>query len=194
MVKKKDLVEFYSWSLEAGPRINVGLDMWDEILEFLGNDSRVEAAALLRNGLEQFFGDTCEALEAKVTYRSNGLYTLGDYLPAAQSRILKLLDRAAKAEEKLGNKDNVLLIHKQLEDIAKAYESTNAEIWTINRTLHYSTWPDLTSNELKDHLETFKQYCNLFLCPKCGTGLFLTKKNQKSVGIRCNCGSINLTL
>ncbi len=81
--------------------------------EWCSNDTpdSVEAAALLRNGLQQFFVDTSEALEAKVTYRSNGLYTLGDYLPAAQSRILKLLDRESKAEEKVGNKDNVLLIH-----------------------------------------------------------------------------------
>ncbi|MHA2064390.1 MAG: AAA family ATPase [Candidatus Thorarchaeota archaeon] len=194
VVKKQNLVEFYNWSLEAGPRINVGLDMWDKTIEYLDNDNNVEAVGLLRNGLEQFFEDMCDALEAKTTYRSNRLYTLGDYLPAAHSRLLKLLKRAAKAEEKIENADRAASILKHIDEIGKAYKSTEAEFWTINRTLHYSTWANLTSSELKEHVETFKRYCELFLCPKCKTGLFLTKKDGKSIGIRCVCGSINLAL
>ena len=194
VVTKSRMMEFYGWNLDTGPRVYTGVDIWDKIQLDLEKDDVVAAAGRLRNGLEQFFEDVCDALEGRVRYRSSGLYELGDFLSAAVGQTRKLLGQAKVTETANGNSQNADTASELAESISEAYAKTNAEGWIINRSLHYNNWANISSSELSSVVDTFRVLSNLFVCEDCGSRLTLIKSDNKPILFRCGCGKLNWNL
>ncbi len=194
VVTKKGMMEFYGWNLDTGPRVYSGVDIWDKIQLDLEKEDVVAAAGRLRNGLEQFFEDICDALEGSVRYRSSGLYDLGDFLSAAVGQTRKLLGQAKATETASGNTKNADSASELAELIGEAYTKTNAEGWVINRSLHYNNWANISSSELSIVVDTFRVLSDLFVCEDCESRLTLMKSNNKPIFLRCSCGKLNWNL
>jgi hypothetical protein len=69
------------------------------------------------------------------------------------------------------------------------------EQWVINKAIHYNEWTDLSKNDSKPVVTTFKQILQQFRCekPKRDSWLFLTPRNDP-VDLRCACGTLRLNL
>lgn len=195
VVTGKGMKHFVGWSVESGPRVSEG-DIWINVSERLSADDATGAAALLRGGMEEYFADVCEKLWAQVIYRGNADYTLGDYLPAAYSRYMKLLRNAKASANSWGQKETVERL-ADAESVAKqCYQRTTAEQWATNKGVHYDQWHQLGSADLSDVVDAFKDMCAVFVCPSCNSVLSVSASatGRTAEAVRCSCQAVNWNL
>ena len=103
---------FGGWNIDTGPRIWDDKDIWTEIEEALGKDDVPVAAALLRRYLEYISAVLADNLRAKVDYRGDANYDLGDLLPPTLNRWKDRLKEGAKVASSWGNDDAKAAIEK----------------------------------------------------------------------------------
>jgi hypothetical protein len=194
IVDSQGLVEFYGWSLDMGPQVNYEVDVWQRIDEDIGRNDIPSAAARLRRGSEQFFGLVCDALQAPVTYKLNGRFELGDFLPAAMGQFRTMLKQAKSAAQSWGNQDEFHAL-QELDSIRKqVYARSNAEQWAVNAGVHYNNWARLSRADFQPVVEAFRDLYGLFTCRRCGGILQLATVGTEQVALRCNCGKVNWNL
>lgn len=194
IVSKKNMVEFKSWSVDTGPSYVDDVDFWDKIQKDLDNNDISSAAARLRRNSEYFFERTCDSLLGKITYRGDGRWELGDYLPAAVEAFKKHLRQAKAAAQSWGN-EKIFQEIEELESVAnEIIRRSHIEQWGINENVHYSKWGEFSKNDFEPITEAFKDLHDLFKCSKCQGLLFITLKDKDPQDLRCLCGQINYNL
>lgn len=194
VVDSQGLIEFYNWNVVTGPQVNYEVDFWDRIEGDLQKNDISSASARLRRGSEQFFGEVCDSLQAKVAYKMNGRWQLGDFLPAAISEYKSLLRLAKNAAQTWGDKDRFEMLQKSENEAQQIIERSKAEQWAINSSVHYNNWANLSEEDFRPVVEAFKHLCGLFLCSSCGGMLQLAIAEMTPMSVRCNCGKVNWNL
>ena len=124
------------------------------------------AAARLRRHLEYVAAELAADLGAKIGFRADGGYDMGELLSAVigrQSELLKLAAKAAKSWDEPEQAENVAVLQKARQDILTA---SNGEQWVINKAVHYNEWADLSRNDFKPVVAAFKRLLEQFRCPK----------------------------
>jgi energy-coupling factor transporter ATP-binding protein EcfA2 len=197
VVARKNTVEFTRWSLETGPLVATEADepsFWKKIEEETQRNDVPAAAAKLRRGAEEFFERMCDALQAKVRYRSDGRWELGDFASAAISAYKKSLKDAKTAANSWGDSttgDRLL----ELESVStQVISRSQVEQWAINENVHYSKWEEFMPEDFRPVYEAWRDLFGLYQCPRCDGMLFLSTQGQKSVAVRCKCGDRNWNL
>lgn len=107
LVSSKQMLKFFDWSVDAGPKIHYEADVWNRIDEDLRKNDISAASAKLRNGLEEFTRFVCHNLRAKVPYNLDDGGSLGDFLPAAIGTYNDLLGKAKVSANSWNNRDEV---------------------------------------------------------------------------------------
>ena len=97
LVNSSRMIEFNNWTIENGPQVSSGIILWDKITESLGNNDVPNASFLLRRGLESFFCEACDSLQAFVKYNSNLRWELGDWYPSSIKKYNELLKNAKES-------------------------------------------------------------------------------------------------
>jgi ABC-type lipoprotein export system ATPase subunit len=194
IVDSEGTIEFYNWHIETGPQVNYEADMWERIEEDLQRNDIPSAAARLRRGSEQFFGMVCDALQAQITYKLNGLWELGDFLPAAMSQYRKLLRQAKSAAQSWGDKTSFDMLQELDSTVGPIYTRSNAEQWAINANVHYNNWANFSEKDFRPVVEAFQDLYGLFVCSKCGGMQCLATSGTTPMAIRCNCGQVDWNL
>jgi len=194
VVDSQGLIEFYNWNVDTGPQVNYEVYFWDRIDRDLQKNDVPAASHRLRRGAEQFFSMACDSLQAKVTYKINGRWQLGDFLPAAISRYKDLLKKAKSAAQTWGYLEEFEMLQKLEDEAQQIIKCSNAEQWAINSSVHYNNWANLSEEDFRPVVETFHRLCNLFLCGSCGRMLQLATTGMTPVNVRCSCGKINWNL
>jgi hypothetical protein len=194
VVASHGTVEFYSWSVELGPKVSYQADMWASIDWHLERADVVGAAQKLRRGLEEFLGYVCDALEAPVTYKLSGRYELGDFLPAAMRRYRSLIKRAKSAAQGWGQREVFEKLQELDSTAGQIYERCGAEQWAVNANVHYNNWANFTRNDFHPVVEAFEDLCGLFLCTQCGAMQHVACKGLEPVSLRCKCGAVDWNL
>jgi hypothetical protein len=194
VVDSQGLIEFYSWNVDTGPQVNYEVDFWERIEEDLQKNDVPGASARLRRGAEQFFSMACDSLQAQVTYKINGRWQLGDFLPAAISKYKSLLKQAKSAAQTWGDKDRFEMLQKLEKEAQQIIERSNAEQWAINSSVHYNNWANLSKEDFRPVVEIFQHLCNLYSCSSCGGMLQLAMREMNPVNVQCNCGKVNWNL
>jgi recombinational DNA repair ATPase RecF len=187
-------IEFYNWSVELGPQVSYQPDMWRRIHSDLERGDVGSAAQKLRRGLEEFLGHVCDALQALVTFKLNGRWELGDFLPAGMSRYRFLLKKAKSAAQAWGQKEAFEKLQELDSTVGQIYKRCGAEQWALNANVHYNNWANFSRNDFHPVVEAFQDLCGLFLCTQCGAMLHVACKGLESVSLRCNCGAVNWNL
>ena len=194
LVSSRGLVEFYNWSVETGPRVSYEPDMWTRIKTDLDNSDVPSAAARLRRGSEQYFAMVCNLLEAPVRYKLDGQWELGELLPSAIHQYRKLLNDAKEA----ANSWNKRELLKSLKTLGKTagmiFARTQAEQWALNANVHYNNWVNFTVKDFQPVVDAFGALYSLFGCVKCNGMLYLAKKGNTPIVVRCTCGKISWNL
>ncbi len=194
IVGPENLVEFYNWQIELGPQVGRHEDWWQRVDEDLQLDQVPSAAAKLRRGLEEFFEMACDALRARVLYRSDGRWTLGDFAPASVAQLRRHLGRAKQAANSWGNRDTVAEISDFESTVSQIFSRTQAENWMVNAGVHYNSWTSFSKNDLVPVVEAFQDLCLAFQCSACQGLLKITERDMQPVALRCDCTKFDWNL
>ena len=130
-----------------------------EIEDYLKKTDIRAAASLLRYYLEHVFREICDNLQARVEFRGDGRYELGDLLPPAVKRFRSLILEGKKVAEVWGNTGLANELGQKEKEIGEAIIATNAEQWQINPALHYNEWATLTSRDFAHAVTAFPKSC-----------------------------------
>lgn len=194
VVSGRNLIEFYNWSIEAGPSYNSEDDIWGSIADDIGRNKISDAAGTLRRGLEQYFSHACDKLRAQIIYKLMYRWELGELLPAAIAQYKKLLKMAKKAANSWSDDDTKDLIEEIESTLEQIYQRTKAEQWIINENVHYNHWASFSPKDFQPVVDAFHDLCSVFVCQKCETMLFVTVSGATPTNLRCNCGKVNWNL
>ena len=194
LVDSKSGIAFHSWSVETGPVLEQMTEVWDEIEGDLAR-SDVEAAAWrLRRHLEYTAGEVADQLGARLPYRGDFSYDLGELLSAVIGRGGELLGRAAKSANHWkdeGARARVAALKTARSDVL---EKCGGERWIMNTAVHYNEWASFTNTELRAVVEAYKELLLQLRCPKCESWLHVTPKKGEPEVLRCRCMALNLNL
>lgn len=196
VVTSKRITEFYNWHVSSGPQVNNEVGMWERINEDLTKNDIPSGAQKLRRGMEEFFRNVCDALQGQITYKMNGRWELGEFLPSAMSQYSNWLKKAKAAANSWNQQDIVDQID-EAESVAKAiYTRTQAEQWPINSSVHYNEWHTFSKNDFKPVMEAFQDLYGVFTCsnPDCGSVLQVMMTDGIAARLGCSCGKVNWNL
>jgi DNA repair exonuclease SbcCD ATPase subunit len=196
VVKKSNIVEFYDWQLDTGPKLRGDIEIWDHIREDLRANNVPGAAHKLRRGSEQFFQIVCSDLSAPVTYDIEGRYELGDLVNGAVSHFKSLLRKAKAAASSWDDRKRLDEL-KAVEEIFDPIDRrVHAEWLFVNSEVHYNNWSNLSPEDFKPVADAFHELWNLFRCndPECLSVLRLTRHGTAEDSITCSCGAVNWKL
>ena len=194
VVSSKGVVELFDWQIDSGPRVNSQSDMWDAIDKDLTRNDVPAAAHKLRRGSEEYFRTVCNSLGAKVKFRDNGQYTLGDLLPEAISRYKTLINTAKDSANSWNKQEEVQRLVEIEKNSKEIFYRINAENWAVNANVHYNKWTDFNLNDFKPVVSAFSDFFSVFICDDCGTMLHISVDGNKEEAVRCKCGIINWNL
>ena len=148
------------------------------------------AAFRLRRGSEEVFEDVCNALGAQITYNAGMQWQLDDWLPAAMDQYKDLVRRGRGAASSWGDKD-ALVSFQELESIRKQiYDRTYVEQWSINASVHYNNWENMSKEDFSPVVDAFRDLQGLFMCSTCGGLLEKMPRKGTLQAAKCPCGTV----
>ena len=153
------------------------------------------AAATLRRHLEYVAADLADELGAKVAFKGDGSYDMGELLSAVIGRQGELLKKAAAAAKSWNDTEQITAVEelqKSRTDILAAY---GGEQWVINKAIHYNEWANFSKEDFSPVVEAFKSLLGQFRCskPQCDSWLSLSPRHDPA-DLRCACGSFRFNL
>jgi energy-coupling factor transporter ATP-binding protein EcfA2 len=195
VVGPKSAVAFHTWTVKTGPVLDEVAEVWDKIDADLGKNEVPTAAGRLRRHLEYVAADLADELRAKVSFRADGGYDMGELLSAVIGRQGDLLKSVLKAAKSWDDKDQIAKVEALQKARNEILAASNGEQWVINKAIHYNEWADLSKNDFKPVVMAFRQLLQQFRCdrPKCDSWLSLTPRNDP-VDLRCSCGTLRVNL
>ena len=189
---------FAGWTVKSGPRVWNDKDIWTEIQEELDRNNVNKAAFLLRHYLEFTAPLIADRLRARIEFRGDGNYGLGDFLPNALAQWQKRLEQGEKSATKWGHQDKKEALATERANVKKLIALSNVEQWAINPSVHFNEWANLQSHEFRKVVDTFKELLKKLRCdnPDCNTYLYVMPRMGTVEEMRCSCGakSINLKM
>ncbi|MBN2076989.1 MAG: AAA family ATPase [Dehalococcoidales bacterium] len=195
IVNSKGMVQFYNWHVNTGPQVDFEADIWNRISQDLEKDDVASASGKLRSNAEQFFAIVCDYLKAPVVFNINGSYDLGNLLDGAISRYGRLIRKAKEAASSWGDEEEAIKLEEYNEIAKTIYARTNAERWSVNPTIHYNNWANLSKVEFEPVIDAFKDLYGVFICTKCqGLIHVVTSSVGVQESVRCNCPQIDWNL
>lgn len=194
LIKGRNFVHFRKWSVDLGPTEWDNRDVWQEIEDYLSKQDVRGAAALLRHYLEHFAKELCGRLRARVEFRGDAQFVLGDLLPSAVGEFGKLLRQGKASASSWGLSEGQGAISLLEEELASANQQTNCDQWQVNAAVHYNEWANFTPQDFTPVVAAFKRLEQCFGCGQCGEILYVTPDRGEKEALRCGCGLINVNL
>jgi len=194
LIKKAQF--FGGWNVDTGPRIWDDTDLWTEIDGALAKNDVPRAAALLRRYLEYIATVLADNLRAKVGYRGDANYDLGDLRPPVTNRWRNRLKQGVKTAAHWGHDSVKDELEKRLAKAEELIKKTNAEQWAINKSVHFNEWGNFTVSEFKEVADAFHALLEHIRCPnpECGGYPYLEPRKGSSEQLRCSCLKVNINL
>lgn len=194
LIKKRSFAHFRTWTVDFGPTEWDDRDVWAELDGHLEKNDVRAAAALLRHYLEHFSNEACDRLRAKVEFRGDAQFMLGDLLPSATSELGALLKKAKDVANSWKQKD----VCERIAAIEAAFDAakagTNFEQWQINTAVHFNEWANLKKADFAPVVLAFHRFTDSFVCDSCEEMYFVAPDRGKKEALRCGCGALNLNL
>ena len=187
-------VEFRNWSVDLGPTRWDDRDVWTQIHEHQqANDIRA-AAALLRHYLEYVATELCHRLRARVEFRGDARYQLGELLPAAIARMQKLYKNAKDAANSWNQREIIEQVAARMSAFSLLVKASKAEQWQVNIAVHYNNWDNLIKEDFEPVAEAFRNLLGGFTCSHCNGYLRVSPDRDTPETIRCECGKTSINL
>jgi recombinational DNA repair ATPase RecF len=194
LIKGRNFAHFRTWTLDFGPTEWDDRDVWAELDGYLAKNDIRAAAGLLRHYLEHFAKEACDRLRAKVEFRGDAQFALGDLLPNATSALGESLKKAKAAANSWNQKDLVEKITAIEAAFVATKTKTGHENWQINTAVHFNDWADLKREDFALVVTAFQAFTGAFSCESCNEMYSVTPNRGKKEALRCGCGTLNLNL
>lgn len=189
VLSPQSTIEFSNWSLEDGPQI-IGRsgDDWDRIEEHIEDGDVQAAASRLRHTAEWFLREACHQMGARVRFKSDSRWTLGDFANPARSRFKELLKQAKRAGQSWGH--DISEINDLDDERSDVYRQFQQEMGAVNPNVHFNEdeWATFTVAELRPVVDSFKNLYDLFWCSNCNSCLSVVEDEHEEVQFKCRCG------
>lgn len=195
LIGAKAAVAFHHWTVETGPVLDEVAEIWDQIDADLAKNEVPTAAARLRRHLEYVAADLADELGAKVKFRADGGYDMGELLSSVISRQGELLKQAMKAAKSWGDDEQFKKVEGFQKARAAILAAKGGEEWVVNKAVHYNEWANLSRNDFTPVVNAFRDLLQQFRCakPKCDSWLSVTPRHEP-VDLRCSCGTLRFNL
>lgn len=194
IITSKSFVHFRKWTVNGGPIVWEGGEVWDEIKRDLDDDDVPSAAATLRRYLEYISGLLSHKLRASVEYRGDAQYDLGELLPAVIGGWRKLLAKAQESANSWNKKGESTRLCGIQKEFSSKVDKSQVEQWAINKSIHYNEWAQLKKQDFGPVVEAFKNMLACFRCDACGGLIYVSPGKGSKENLRCDCGAFNLNL
>ena len=130
---------------------------------------RQQRLAATSNSSPQVLADN---LHAKVAYRANGHYDLGDLWPAVIADV-EGPPSGSKEDSASSWGDATANIEAMQADAEKKIAATRSEQWMINKAIHYNEWATLQSQEFAGVAAAYKAFLKSMQCHNAPCSEFL---------------------
>ncbi|HOZ03228.1 MAG TPA: AAA family ATPase [Candidatus Woesebacteria bacterium] len=195
VVDKKNLIKFYGWQVDSGPKYLSPLDIWEEIENALNEEDVHSASSKLRRFSEEFYLNMCVDLRANVPCKLDGGWTLGDLFPNAWKKYGDLLKEAQRAAASWDDEQLASEIETKKSQGDQIYTRAWQEAWGVNRTTHFTYWENMTKADFAPIVEAFKDFYDFFTCSSCNQTCYLTTDQSfQPDSLTCECGGISYKL
>jgi recombinational DNA repair ATPase RecF len=194
MITSKSSVHFRKWTVDDGPIVWEGGEIWEEIKRDLDDDDVPGAAATLRRYLEYISGLLSHKLRASIEYRGDAQYDLGELLPAVLAAWKKLLAKAQESANSWNKKEETSRISTLQKDFSEKVDKSQVEQWAINKSIHFNEWAQLKKQDFLPVVDAFKDMLACFRCDTCGGLAYVSPGKGPKESLRCDCGAVNLNL
>ena len=194
LVKRKNTMSFYGWTIETGPIAAAEPDIWEKIDADLNENKVPDAAGKLRRHLEFVSRELAGELVAYPPFRPDGDYDLGDLMPSVVSRQKRLLGKAAHAAQSWGNDEDKKQANEMKESFSNCASDSECEKWVVNKAVHYNVWATFTRNDFKPVVAAFKSLLDELRCSKCKSWLHVSPRKGEVETLRCGCAAISFNL
>ena len=194
LISSKAFIQFRKWTIDDGPLVWKGSDAWKEIGDHLDVGEVDLAAGILRRYLEYMGRYLSERLRAKIEFRGDAQYDLGELLGAVIQSWRDLLKSANKAANSWNKRDEIKRIVELQEQFTRLVTQSQAEQWAINKNVHYDAWGNFQKNDFTPVVNAFRELVKAFACPTCGGYLYVLPARGRREEIRCDCGATRLDL
>lgn len=195
VVNSKNMYEFKWWSIETGPTTGQEENFWESIEDDLNKNKVPQAAWKLRRSAECFFSEACDLLRARVVFKSDGYWELGDYLYAAKEQFISLLKRAKESANSWDNRQKIDELNAFDTELTKVIEKSQIEQWIINPNVHYNNWDQYQPSDFKPVVEAYRNLFRIFTCGNCNyIPMLLLSKDRNPELLKCDCGNIDWNL
>ncbi|WP_137285470.1 hypothetical protein [Halorussus salinisoli] len=171
---------------------------WETIQEELDAGNVSIAAHQTRRMAEWFLREASDCLNAKVPFKANSRWILGDFYQGVVSRYKSLVKDAKDAANSWGIEDkfeHFVELDGRMTDINDRVSKDGA---ALNPNVHWneteSEFAHCTPAELKPAVKAYKDLYNALWCDECGSCLNIVQEGQTDVSMRCNCSTINWNL
>ena len=187
LLESRNVVSLSGWSVETGPVVDTEGNVWALIDADLKRNDVAVAASRLRRHAEFACRELAERFVAQVPFRFDGNYELGELLPQVLKRYGDLLTKAEKAAQKWKHAEDVEALGRLRESLDLRRKRIDYEQWSVNPSVHYNEWANLTALEFESVVSAFRDLFQEFCCRDCGGWLGLsTRVNPQD--LRCPCG------
>jgi recombinational DNA repair ATPase RecF len=193
LVSAKTSLVFYGWSVDTGPLVETGEDVWDDISAALAKGKVEVAAATLRRHLEYVAWVLADELSARTPFHADGKYEFGELMPAVLSRSKELYGKAADAAQSWGNEAAKAAVAERKAALSAASQASNVEQWAVNPLVHFNAWANFGTKEFEPVVAAFKDLTGTLRCPNCGSWVHATPRFAPET-LRCECMAINFNL
>ena len=196
LITKSGQARFHGWTVDQGPVYEAGRDYWDGIAADLGRDDVPAAAARLRRNLEFLMTDSAGGLRARVPYRPDGAYDLGELVAAVKGQHGALLGLAAKAANSWNNDDAREKVEQLKAARRLAVGDQEGEQWAINSMVHFNKWADLSPADFAPVVAAWREVIAFFECtnPACEALIHVSGPLHNEEALRCECGAYSINL
>lgn len=190
----KAAIEFRNWTVEHGPTRWDDRDVWKEIEDALANNDVRSAAGILRNYLEFVSAELCHRLRARVEFRGDAQYQLGELLTAAVAQLRLLYTKGKEAANSWGQQQTVGELANRTTIFGAVVEASNVERWQINTAIHFNAWDNLGKSDFEPVVQACRKLIESFHCTNCNEALRVSPDREVMEALRCGCGGTNINL
>lgn len=194
LISPGGFIQFRTWTVNTGPTVWDDRDIWNEIQEAIDLNNIREAASLLRHYLEYTATEVSHRLRARIEFRADSIYMLGDLFPPAVKSFSELLLRGEEAALSWGKKEEAGTIQRRRLEFGEAVKLSNIEQWQINPAVHYNEWANFQKADFEPAASILRTLVDKFFCPECNAIYYVTpERGGPPENLRCFCGpGINL--
>lgn len=192
-IPRRASIEFLGWNVDAGPVCAVSGDIFERIDEDLAKADVNGAAAKLRRFLEFRTHEAAQVLQAKVAFREDGDYQLGDLMDSVVSRHKDLLKKARASARAFNRTDVEAQVIEMEAARAAAVRDHGTEQWAINKLVHFNQDMNLSPQEFRATLDASRKLLAVLECAHCQRGIY-TEGGASATTLRCKCGAYMLNL